>query len=49
MYTAIVIDDERKAAENLQILIEEFCPDIKIVEIAHSSKEGIDKNNYAYT
>jgi len=43
MFTTIVIDDERKAAENLEILINEFCPDIKIVDLAHSSKEGIDK------
>jgi two-component system LytT family response regulator len=40
---AIIIDDEKKAVENLQMLLQEFCPGVTVVATANSAKEGIEK------
>ncbi|MFT6323143.1 MAG: two-component system LytT family response regulator [Halieaceae bacterium] len=45
---ALIIDDEIAAAENISILLDTFCPEINVVEIAHSISKGfqsIKKNN----
>ena len=39
--TAAIIDDELAASENIQILLNNYCPEIEIVGMAHSIPEGI--------
>lgn len=39
--SAVIIDDEAIAAESLEILLEDFCPEIKVLAKAYSLKEGI--------
>jgi len=36
----VIIDDESNARENLQILINEYCPDLNIVGMASDIKQG---------
>ncbi len=38
--TTIIIDDEPNARENLQLLIEQYCPDLHIVGMAANIKQG---------
>jgi len=40
---AIIIDDEEFARKNLQILLEEYCPDIAVVADADGKTEALDK------
>jgi len=40
---AIIIDDEKRSADNLRILISENCPDVEIISICHEAKEGIEE------
>ena len=42
MIKAIIIDDESAAREILSALIRDFCPEVEIVAVAASAKEGID-------
>jgi two-component system LytT family response regulator len=35
-----IIDDEIAAAENIQILLETYCPDVSVIGIAHSISTG---------
>jgi two-component system LytT family response regulator len=37
----IIIDDQRKNIELLRFFLTKFCPDINIVGVAHSYKEGV--------
>lgn len=37
---ALIIDDESHAQENLQILVEEFCPEVKILALASNANEA---------
>lgn len=37
---AIIVDDENMARENLKMLIEEFCPEIHVVEMAENITEA---------
>jgi two-component system LytT family response regulator len=39
---AIIIDDEKRSADNLRLLIAENCPAVQIVSICHNAKEGIE-------
>ena len=39
--TCLIIDDEAFARENLQILVEDFCPDLEVLGLASSAKEGL--------
>lgn len=39
---AIIIDDEKRSADNLRILVSENCPDVEVVAICHDAKEGIE-------
>ncbi len=39
---AIIIDDEKRSADNLRMLIVEYCPDVEIIAICHDAKEGIE-------
>lgn len=41
MIKTIIIDDEKKAIDNLKILLTEFCKDIEIVGTASSIKDGL--------
>lgn len=36
----VIIDDEPNARENLQILIEQYCPDLNVVGMAANIKQG---------
>ncbi len=38
----IIIDDEKRSADNLRILISENCPQLEVVAICHDAKEGIE-------
>ena len=51
MLNALVIDDEKKAAENLCLLLKEYCPQVNICASAHSVKEGLEqiKKHHALT
>ncbi|MFY0675174.1 MAG: response regulator transcription factor [Bacteroidia bacterium] len=39
---AIIVDDEKQAREILNALINDFCPDVKVIGTAHSVKSGIE-------
>lgn len=39
--TALIVDDETHARENLKMLIQEFCPTVYIEETVSSAREGI--------
>jgi two-component system LytT family response regulator len=39
---AIIIDDEKRSADNLRLLITENCPDVQIISICNDAKEGIE-------
>lgn len=38
---AVLVDDERSNLQNLQVLLEKYCPEIKIVGTAHQVEEAI--------
>jgi two-component system LytT family response regulator len=38
--TAIIVDDERLARENLQLLLEEFCPEVEIIGTGENVQEA---------
>ncbi len=38
--TAVIIDDEHHARENLKFLVEEFCPEIKVLGLGDGIKTG---------
>ncbi|PCI96029.1 MAG: hypothetical protein COB15_11520 [Flavobacteriales bacterium] len=40
MITAIIIDDERLARENLRMLLNEFCPEVKVVGTGENVAEA---------
>lgn len=40
-FRAIIIDDERSAIENLQILIAGFCPNVEVVGAADNASDAI--------
>lgn len=40
MINAIIVDDEKDGAEVLQLLIEQHCPEVKIVAITYSVEEA---------
>src|SRR5687767_9936660 len=42
MYTAILIDDETNNSELLQWQITKYCPNLKIVAVCDSAKDGIE-------
>lgn len=37
---AVIVDDEPNNCENLKGLLTKYCPDVEIVAMAHSAKEG---------
>lgn len=38
---AIIVDDEKRSADNLRRLINENCPDVNITAVCHEATEGI--------
>ena len=36
LINAIIVDDEQFARENLKMLVEEFCPEVNIMDMAKS-------------
>lgn len=42
MINAIIVDDELKSRESLKILLEDFCTDVRVVELCQNVAEGID-------
>jgi len=40
---AIIVDDEELARKNLQLLIEEYCPEINIIDLAKNITEAQEK------
>jgi len=45
MLNAIIIDDEVAAAGALSKLLAKYCPDVKVLDIAHSADDGEKKIN----
>lgn len=43
MLSAIIIDDEHHARENLKLLIAEFCPEINVLALADGVVSGIEQ------
>ncbi|MFT5821298.1 MAG: two-component system LytT family response regulator [Crocinitomix sp.] len=41
IFTAVIVDDEAKARENIKILIEDYCPEIELVNSFSNPKEGL--------
>lgn len=41
MISALIVDDEKEYCESLQKLLKENCPDVKVVDEAHSPVEAI--------
>lgn len=39
-FSAIIIDDEKNIREALSILLEQYCPDIRVIGLAGSAAEG---------
>jgi two-component system, LytTR family, response regulator len=39
---AVIIDDEKKGRESLNLLIEKYCPDVKIIAIASNAEDGFE-------
>src|SRR5258705_4075802 len=42
MFKAILIDDEQHCLETLSLLLQEYCPDVKIMEACRSAKNGME-------
>lgn len=40
---AIIVDDERNNCENLKELLDKYCPEVEIVDMAHSAAEGNER------
>lgn len=45
MIKTIIVDDEKKGAEVLQLMLKNHCPNIKVVAIEYSAMEAIDAIN----
>lgn len=45
MMRAVIIDDEQNGIKSLELLIEKFCPEIKVVATSTDPREGIDLIN----
>ena len=41
MITATIIDDEPYCCESLALLLERYCPDVKILDICYSAATGL--------
>jgi len=39
-YNALIVDDEKNIREALKLLLEEYCPEIKVCGTAASAREG---------
>ena len=42
MIKAIIIDDERLSLETLSLLLNEFCPQVQLLEQCRSAKQGLE-------
>jgi len=42
MIKAILIDDEVHCLDTLSILITDFCPEVQVMEVCRSAKQGLD-------
>jgi two-component system LytT family response regulator len=42
---AILIDDEPRSTENLRILLEDYCPQVNVIEQCNDARESIAKIN----
>jgi two-component system, LytTR family, response regulator len=38
---AIIIDDEKRSADNLRMLLEENCPEVEIIAVCHDAEQSI--------
>ena len=45
MLTAIIIEDEELARENLKLLLAEFCPNVNVVAAADNIEDGVKAIN----
>ena len=37
---AIIVDDEENARENLRMLVEDFCPEVRVLDVASNGREA---------
>jgi two-component system, LytTR family, response regulator len=42
MIRSLIVDDEKKSCNVLKSILNNYCPDVEIVSIAHSAEEGRD-------
>ena len=45
MIKTIIVDDEKKGAEVLQLMLENHCPNLQVVAVEHSAMKAIDSIN----
>ena len=45
MIQSIIVDDEKKGAESLALLLKECCQDVSVLAVCHSGKEALVKIN----
>nr|WP_299070970.1 LytTR family DNA-binding domain-containing protein [uncultured Allomuricauda sp.] len=45
MIQALIIDDEAKARQGLRLVLEKYCPEIKILALCESPEIGLEKIN----
>lgn len=43
MIKALLVDDEIKGTETLRLLLKEHCPEVQVLDVAHSADEAIKK------
>ena len=41
MITATIVDDEQDCCESLVVLLERYCPEVKVLDICHSAETAI--------
>lgn len=42
---SLIVDDENKSCKNLSILLEEFCPEVEVMDKASTAEEAVQKIN----
>src|SRR5690349_17178570 len=45
MLTSVIVDDELKSRESLQILLHDFCKDIEVKALCQNVAEGVEAIN----
>lgn len=43
MLKAIIVDDEKKGAKTLKLLLAEYCPDVQVLEMVYAADEAVKR------